>query len=104
MTCGGGVIADNWEPEGVPAGDHPRALTRVLKAWRVIAPTLPRYTVDDALAATRPPKPKPDRQAERIARILLRLKTWEAKRKRAETAIKKLRKQIKYYERKAVRK
>lgn len=103
LTCSGGIIADNWKPEGVTIGNYPRDLSRVTHAWRVIAPALPRFTLDDALAATKPPKPKPDRQAERIARILLRLKTWEAKRKRAETAIKKLRKQVKYYERKAKR-
>jgi len=37
--------------------------------------------------------------AERQARILARITAWESKRKRAETALKKLRRQAKYYDR-----
>ena len=47
----------------------------------------------------RPEKAKPpvDLQAERAARIAARIVTWERKRKRAETALRKLRRQAKYY-------
>jgi hypothetical protein len=47
----------------------------------------------------RPAKTKPDAKRLRAARIAARLKAWEAKRKRAETALRKLRRQAAYYER-----
>jgi len=52
--------------------------------------------------APKAPKAKPERNiiGERKAAVALRLAKWEAKRKRAETAIKKLRRQMTYYERK----
>lgn len=43
-------------------------------------------------------KPKADVKAVRHARVLARIKKWEAKRKRAETALKTLRRQKSYYE------
>ena|SRR5215831_17548305 len=57
------------------------------------------------LAGTLRPKAKPastaaDRAAARQARILDRIAAWESKRKRAENALKKLRRQRAYYERK----
>ena len=49
----------------------------------------------------RPEKPKKERnvRAERGQRVLENLARWERKKKRAETAIKKLKRQAKYYER-----
>lgn len=47
----------------------------------------------------KPEKPKPDPRSQKHARILARIETWERKRKRAETALKKLRRQANYYER-----
>ena len=44
----------------------------------------------------RPAKPV-DLKAERHARVLARIKAWETKAKRAETALKKLRRQARYY-------
>jgi hypothetical protein len=52
----------------------------------------------------RPDKPKPaavDRAAVRYARVLARITAWEGKRKRAENALKKLRRQRAYYEKRA---
>ena len=44
-------------------------------------------------------KPKPNPVVIRHARVLLAIKRWETKAKRAETALKKLRRQQRYYER-----
>jgi len=51
----------------------------------------------------RPKKPKPviDLKAARAARIDQRITAWERKRKRAETALKKLRQQQRYYAQRA---
>lgn len=50
---------------------------------------------------TREPKPKPptDPRQEKIKRILASLKRWQSKAKRADTAIRKLERQRRYYER-----
>ena len=47
------------------------------------------------------PKPKKERDlpAERAARVENRIKKWEAKAKRAQTALKKLRQKKRYYDR-----
>lgn len=48
----------------------------------------------------KPPKPKPTKDemvAAKVAGIDARIKKWEAKHKRAETALKKLRRQRRYY-------
>jgi hypothetical protein len=47
----------------------------------------------------RPERPKPSLQEIRYRRIVKRLTAWEAKLRRAETAVKKLRRQRAYYER-----
>jgi hypothetical protein len=47
----------------------------------------------------RPVKPKPPLREVRHQRILTRIKGWEAKRKRADNALRKLVKQKAYYER-----
>lgn len=48
----------------------------------------------------RPGSPKPLRnlRAERAARVAARLVKWEAKRKRAENEVRKLRRKVRYYE------
>ena len=46
-------------------------------------------------------KPKPDVREVRHQRILMRIKSWEAKQKRAQNALKKLAKTQAYYERRA---
>lgn len=43
-------------------------------------------------------KPAVDLKAQRAKRVAERMKAWEVKKKRAETALKKLRRQARYYE------
>lgn len=50
----------------------------------------------DGKLKPKPPAPKPTEHDK----VLIGLKRWEAKRKRAETAIRKLKRRAKYYERK----
>lgn len=49
----------------------------------------------------RPEKPKADTDVKQLRRqrIMTRIDTWEAKRKRAERALRKLRRQARYYDR-----
>lgn len=51
-----------------------------------------------ALKRAEPKAKVRDVKADRAARVLIRLAAWEAKRKRADTAIKKLRQRARYYE------
>lgn len=60
---------------------------------------LNRGWLDGKLKRERTPKPKPDVKAVRYQRVLDQTKTWEAKLKRAQTALKKLRRKKAYYER-----
>lgn len=64
---------------------------------------LTSYAIANFLAGqlARPEKVKApvDRKVIRAARVAARLARWEAKRKRADTAIRKLRRQAKHYER-----
>jgi hypothetical protein len=48
----------------------------------------------------REPKPKPKVQDVRYGRIVGRINTWETKRKRAENALKKLKRQKAYFDKK----
>lgn len=60
------------------------------------------YVVDQGWltgALRKPEKPKPDLREVRRLRIIQRIATWQTKAKRAATALKKLRRQQKYYER-----
>lgn len=45
----------------------------------------------------RPERAEPDVKAVRAARVAARIKTWQTKQKRAETALRKLRRQARYY-------
>lgn len=45
------------------------------------------------------PKPEVDMKAMRAERVAARIAAWEAKRKRADTALRKLARQARYYER-----
>lgn len=46
----------------------------------------------------RPAKPKPDVRLIRRDRVLARIKRWQARQKRAETELRKLRQRARYYE------
>ena len=50
----------------------------------------------------RPPKAKPDAADARLQRLRERLVGWQRRHKRAATAIRKLEKQVRYYEKKRV--
>lgn len=75
-----------------------RPAKRVIKAWTVQAPAVPRYTTGAPITA-KVSKPAPDIRSERAARIQMRIVQWERKAKRAATALRKLRRQAAYYER-----
>jgi len=49
--------------------------------------------------APKPEAPTPNPRIEKMRRIEARIARWESKKKRAETALKKLRKSLRYYER-----
>jgi len=79
----------------------PRMKRKVLKAWRIEAPETPKYSAErfaNLDIPPKPPKPKPDVKVARYGRIQKRVAIWEAKLRRAETALKKLRRQARYYE------
>lgn len=100
MALHNGVLADNSNPLGVPVADYKRGTRRVLAAWAVSAPTTPVYTQADPIAvAPRPAKPKPDIKAVRMARLAAQIATWEAKERRAKTALLKLRPKLRRYQR-----
>lgn len=71
-----------------------------------IEKTMTDYVVANFLDGQlrRPEKIKPpvDKTAVRAARVAERIKKWEAKRRRAETALRTLRKQARYYDRRSV--
>jgi len=50
-------------------------------------------------AKARPAKPKPDVRTVRYERVLAGIRRWRSKAKRADTALKKLERQRRYYER-----
>jgi hypothetical protein len=102
MVACAGVIADNGNPQGIPLEMYGRGGRRVRRAWRVIAPTLPKFTVDDALTTSKPAKPKKDLKTVRAAKVAADIKRWERKEKLAKTKLKKLRAKQKYYQRQNV--
>jgi hypothetical protein len=81
---------------GTMSDKNPRPTRRVEQAWKVTAPAEPKLHKPPA---PQPQKPKPDIKQVRHQRLLQRIKQWETKRKRAENALRKLKRQVKYYER-----
>lgn len=82
-------------------GGHSKGHAR-LEA-RMIREVLRRGWLDGALKTE--PKPEPsqaDRDARRLAQIEAGIARWQSKRKRAETALRKLERRRKYYAAKAV--
>lgn len=66
---------------------------------QLIAEVVKRGWLDGKLKRPEKPKPVVDRNELELARIIARAKRWEARRKRAETALKKLARRRRYYER-----
>jgi len=97
-----GVVYDNNNPKGIPLDASNSANSRVKFAWCVKAqtparapiaapPTAPAIQRPEKRAAAGKPKPTTnEKRALRLARTEAALLRWESKRKRAETAIKKL--------------
>lgn len=102
MVACAGVLADNANPEGVPAETYGRGARRVVRAWRVVAPVLPRFTIDDALVTSKPTKPAVPVQLKRVNKVVAGIKRWERREKLAKTKLKKLRRQLAYYQKKGV--
>jgi hypothetical protein len=99
MVCEAGMMADTRNMTPIPIEQYGRATWRVQRAWKVTAPETPRYTVNDPLTQVREKKPKPDIKVVRYERAIASLKRWQSKAKRAETAVRRYRKQVRYYER-----
>jgi hypothetical protein len=101
MTTSGGFYGDsnNMYEGPQPIESYHRAKRRVRRAWRVFAPALPMYTLEDRIAAApRERKPKEDIRVVRARKLAAQVKAWESKKKRAETALKKLRPKLRRYE------
>ena len=78
------------------SNERPHSAGHAVLEYRMV-----RHVIDSGWLDGRfkkPEQPKPDRRAIKLQRAMARLSSWERKAKRANTAIKKLRKQIKYYE------
>ena len=90
-------IVSHYACPGVHGADHARCEMAMIKE------VIKRGWLTGALATPEePPAPPPSLNAARIEkmqRIEARIARWESKKKRAETALKKLRKSLKYYER-----
>lgn len=73
---------------------HPRA--RVVKVWRVVAPSTPKYTT----GVTRKAKPKVERdiRVDRAKKIEAQIQGWTSKLKRAQNALSKLRPKLRRYQ------
>lgn len=95
MAVHRGMFVDTSHREPTTAAGYAKATRRVKLAWRIEAPAVPKYTT--AEAPVREPKPKPDIRTVRAARVAKRLDAWIVRRKRADTAIRKLTRQARYY-------
>ena len=96
MATSKGLFCDASYKHPTPVEGYHNANRRVLTAWRVEAPIVPKYT-EDVIPKKREAKPKPSIREVRAARVAVRLKEWQTKLKRAQTAVKKLQAQAKYY-------
>lgn len=93
-----GTLCDTSNLAPVQIDGYQHASRRVRRAWRVDAPATPMYTTADT-QAVRPTKPEPNIREVRAANVAAQIKKWDTKRKRAETALRKLRKRERYYAR-----
>lgn len=85
----------NYTPSNHSA-DHAMMERRMIKV------VLRRGWLDGKLKTPAKAPPPPNGQdAEKLQRLQARIESWKRKARRAENALKKLRKQVRYYERKA---
>lgn len=99
MTCSGGMIADSTFPSAIPIEQYHKGMRRVRQAWKITAPAIPRYTIDDPIVTSRAAKLKRDLKEVRAEKVELAIKKWTRRKKLAETKLKALRKQQRYYAR-----
>lgn len=87
-------ILSHYAERGAHGGKHARMELRMIKQ------VVRRGWLDGVLKAVPKPVPPPiDVRAARQARLQQRLVRWEVKQRRAVTAIRKLHRQLRYYER-----
>lgn len=98
----GGVAYDQGHLEGIPVAQMRRR--RVEAAWHVRAPAEPKYTSGDIAGSPRTATRVPGEITRvRHERIIKRIAKWEARMRRAESTLKKLRRQSREYERRRAR-
>jgi hypothetical protein len=99
MVCSGGMVADTRYNAPVPIEECIRPTRRVDAAWRIKAPSVPRYSTGAAQLKPRAPKPKRDLKEVRAEKIAADIKRWQRKAKLAQTKLKRLRAKQRRYER-----
>lgn len=87
----------HWVHPRVYAGRRPHDGTHAMVEKMLIEHVVNSGWLDGTLKKPVKEKPPVDIKAVRSARVLQKLKAWESKKRRAETAIKKLKRQAKYY-------
>lgn len=98
MVCSGGMFADTSYQNPTPIEGYANGKRRVIQAWKVIAPAMPKFTIEDQLTATRAPKPKRDIKEVRAEKVEADIKRWERKAKLAKTKLTALYAKRKRYE------
>lgn len=83
-------VNQRLHPTWKPHGPEHHAIER-----RMVAYVIEQGWLDGSLR--KPAKPKPDRVAKKKEATAAALKRWEAKKKRAETALRKLKRRATYY-------
>lgn len=96
----GMVVDSSTDMKPVPVAAFHKPLWRVQRAWRVIAPAVPRYAPGDPLGPRpRAAKPKASLRERRAAKIAAAIKRWTRKERLAKTKLRNLRRQAAYYAR-----
>lgn len=91
-------LLSHYAHRRVHPGIKPHTGTHARLEIRMIKEVLKRGWLGGTLQQRETPtKPQVDPKKEKHERILVRIKRWESKQQRAERALKKLRRQAKYY-------
>lgn len=96
IAVSGGHYADsaNFDKTALEGADR----RRLVNVWRVFAPVEPRFPTG-IVKQVRPKKTGgPTPQQKRAQTLLVQMREWEKRKKRAETALKKLRPKLRRYE------
>lgn len=98
MVTAQGTYCDTSSLDGPrPIEGYHQTQRQVLRAWRVEAPTTPKYTLADEVEKLRPPKAPRNLKAERAKKLAQQIKVWESKERRAKNALKRLRPKLARY-------